>query len=154
MSFVTTHPEALAYAAGKLQTLGSALAAKSAAAAPQTTGVIPAAADEISALQAAIFRAYGSLYQSVNAQATTIHDLFVQTLGASAGSYAATESANSGCNCFAVVGGDVESIQSCRERRPAGRQCRQPDQHRRWKLVRGCVGPAQYGSGRSSSWRQ
>ena len=96
MSFVTTHPEALAYAAGKLQTLGSALAAESAAAAPQTTGVIPAAADEISALQAAIFRAYGSLYQSVNAQATTIHDLFVQTLGASAGSYAATESANSG----------------------------------------------------------
>ena len=96
MSFVTTHPEALAYAAGKLQTLGSVLAAESAAAAPQTTGVIPAAADEISALQAAIFRAYGSLYQSVNAQATTIHDLFVQTLGASAGSYAATESANSG----------------------------------------------------------
>jgi hypothetical protein len=96
MSFVTTHPEALAYAAGKLQTLGSALAAESAAAAPPTTGVVPAAADEISALQAAIFGAYGSLYQSVNAQATTIHDLFVQTLGASAGSYTATESANSG----------------------------------------------------------
>jgi PE family/PPE-SVP subfamily C-terminal region len=55
----------------------------------------PPAADEISALQAAIFAAYGSLYQSVNAQATAIHDLFVHTLGASAGSYAATESANS-----------------------------------------------------------
>lgn len=96
MSFVTTNPEALAYAAGKLQTLGSALAAESAAAASPTTGVAPAAADEISALQALIFGAYGSLYQSVNAQATTIHDLFVQTLGASANSYAATESANSG----------------------------------------------------------
>jgi len=36
MSFVTTHPEALAYAAGKLQTLGSALAAESAAAASIT----------------------------------------------------------------------------------------------------------------------
>ena len=77
MSLVTTQPEAMAYAAGKLQTLGSALAAESAAAAPPTTGVVPAAVDEISALQAAIFGAYGSLYQSVNAQATTIHQLFV-----------------------------------------------------------------------------
>ena len=95
MSFVTTQPEALAYAAGKLQTLGSAMAAESAAVASPTTGVIPAAADPVSALQAAIFAAYGSLYQSVNAQATAIHELFVNTLGASAGSYAATESTNS-----------------------------------------------------------
>lgn len=95
MSFVTTQPEALTYAAGKLQTLGSAIAAESAAAAPPTTGLVPAAADEVSALQATIFAAYGTLYQSVNAQATAIHDLFVNTLGASAGSYATTESANS-----------------------------------------------------------
>ncbi len=95
MSFVTTQPEALAYAAGKLQTLGSAMAAESAAAAAPITGVVPAAAEEVSALQAAIFGAYGSLYQSVNAQAATIHELFVHTLGASAGSYAATEFANS-----------------------------------------------------------
>ena len=95
MSFVTTQPEALAYAAGKLKTLGSTMAAESAAAAAPTTGVVPAAADEVSALQAEIFEAYGSLYQSVNAQATAIHELFVHTLGASAGSYAATESTNS-----------------------------------------------------------
>ncbi|MCV7100532.1 PPE family protein, SVP subgroup [Mycobacterium palustre] len=95
MYFVTTHPEALAYAAGKLQTLGTAMAAESAAAAGPTTGLPPAAADEVSALQAAIFTAYGSLYQSVNAQASAIHDLFVNTLGASAGSYSATESTNS-----------------------------------------------------------
>jgi hypothetical protein len=95
MSFVTTQPEALAYAAGKLQTLGSAMAAESAAAAAPTTGLVPAAADEVSALQATIFAAYGNLYQSVNAQAAAIHELFVNTLGASAGSYAATESGNS-----------------------------------------------------------
>jgi PE family/PPE-SVP subfamily C-terminal region len=105
MSFVTTQPEALAYAAGKLQTLGSAMAAESAAVASPTTGVIPAAADEVSALQAAIFAAYGSLYQSVNAQATAIHELFVHTLGASAGSYAATESANSGTTASPFSGG-------------------------------------------------
>jgi hypothetical protein len=57
MSFVTTQPEALAYAAGKLQTLGSAMADESAAAAAPTTGVVPAAADEVSALQATIFAA-------------------------------------------------------------------------------------------------
>jgi hypothetical protein len=95
MSFVTTHPEALIYAAGKLQTLGSAIAAESAAAATPTTGIIPAAADEVSALQATIFGAYGALYQSVNAQAAQIHELFVNTMGASAGSYTATESLNS-----------------------------------------------------------
>jgi hypothetical protein len=95
MSFVTTQPEVLTYAAGKLQTLGSEMAAESAAAASPTTGIIPAAADEVSALQATIFTAYGSLYQSVSAQATAIHELFVNTLGASAGSYATTESTNS-----------------------------------------------------------
>jgi PE family/PPE-SVP subfamily C-terminal region len=95
MSFVTTDPEALVYAAGKLQILGSALAAESAAAAAPTTGLAPAAADEVSALQAAIFSAYGSLYQSVSAQATANHELFVHTLRTSARSYTATESANS-----------------------------------------------------------
>ena len=95
MSFVTAQPEALAYAAGQLHTLGSAMATESAAVAHPTTGVIPAAADEVSALQATIFAAYGTLYQSVNAQAAAIHELFVHTLGASAASYVATESANS-----------------------------------------------------------
>lgn len=95
MYFVTAQPEALLYATGKLQTIGSAMAAESAAAATPTTGVVPAAADEVSALQATIFAAYGTLYQSVNAQAAAIHELFVNTLSASAGSYAATESANS-----------------------------------------------------------
>lgn len=95
MSFVITQPEALLYAAGKLETLGSALAAESAAAAPPTTAIAPAAADEISALQAGLFTAYGELYQSVNAQAATVHQQFVRTLNTSAGSYQATETANS-----------------------------------------------------------
>lgn len=53
MSFVTTQPEALAAAAGSLQGIGSALNAQNAAAATPTTGVVPAAADEVSALTAA-----------------------------------------------------------------------------------------------------
>jgi PE family len=94
MSFVTTQPEALTSAASALQGLGSAMDAQNAAAAAPTTGVVPAAGDEVSALTAAQFAAHASLYQAVSAQATAIHELFVTTLGTSAASYAATEAAN------------------------------------------------------------
>jgi hypothetical protein len=94
MSFVTTHPETLAFAAGDLQGIGSAVAAGNMAAAAPTTGVVPAAADAVSALTAAHFAAHGHLYQAIGAQATAIHELFVNTLAASAGSYAACEAAN------------------------------------------------------------
>ncbi|OHV00358.1 PE family protein [Mycobacterium talmoniae] len=94
MSFVTTQPEALTSAASTLQGIGSALAAQNAASAAPTTGVVPAAADEVSALTAAQFAAHATLYQQVSAQASAIHEMFVNTLGMSAGSYAATEAAN------------------------------------------------------------
>lgn len=94
MSFVTTVPAVLASAAGELQSIGAAVAAGDAAAAAPTTGVVPAAADEVSALTAAHFAAHGALYQEVSAEATAIHELFVSALATSAGSYAAAEAAN------------------------------------------------------------
>ncbi len=94
MSFVTTQPEALTSAAGTLQGIGSSISAQTAAAAAPTTGVVPAAADEVSALTAAQFAAHAQMYQSVSAQAAAIREMFVNTLGTSAGSYAATEAAN------------------------------------------------------------
>jgi PE family len=94
MSFVTTQPEALTAAAGTLQALGSGIAAGNMAAAAPTTGVVPAAADVVSALTATRFAAHASMYQTVSAQAAAIHEMFVNTLGISAGSYAATEAAN------------------------------------------------------------
>lgn len=94
MSFVNTQPEAILAAAGTLNGIGSALNAQNAAAVAPTTGVVPAAADEVSALTAAHFAAHGHLYQAIGAQATAIHELFVHTLAASAGSYAACEAAN------------------------------------------------------------
>ncbi len=94
MSFVTTQPEALTAAASALQTLGTSMAAQNTAAAAPTTGVAPAAADPVSALQAAQFSAYGSWYQQVSAQATAIHQMLVNTLDTSAGSYGETEAAN------------------------------------------------------------
>lgn len=94
MSFVTTQPEALASAASSLQAIGSALNAQTAATSAPTTGVVPAAADEVSALTATQFAAHASLYQSVAAQAAAIHEMFVATLKASSESYAVTEAAN------------------------------------------------------------
>jgi hypothetical protein len=94
MSFVTTQPEALSAAAANLAGIGSALNAQNSAAAAPTTGVVPAAADEVSALTAAQFAAHAQMYQAVSAQAAAIHEMFVNTLGLSAGSYAATEAAN------------------------------------------------------------
>ena len=94
MSFVTALPAMLASAAGELQSIGSAVVAGNMAAAAPTTEVVPAAADEVSALTAPHFAAHAAPYQELSAQATAIHELFVITLGASAGSYAVAEAAN------------------------------------------------------------
>jgi hypothetical protein len=94
MSFVTTRPEMLTAAALDLQGIGSGLSAANAASASPTTGVVPAAADEVSALTAAQFAAHAAMYQAVSAQAAAIHQMFVTTLGTSASSYTATEAAN------------------------------------------------------------
>src|ERR1700760_1180594 len=94
MSFVTMQPELLASAAGNLQGIGSEMTAGNAAPAGPPPGGVPAAADEVSALTAAQFAAHAQMYQAVSAQAAAIHEMFVNTLGLSAGSYASTEAAN------------------------------------------------------------
>ncbi|KZS78754.1 PE family protein [Mycobacterium kansasii] len=95
MSFLQILPEELTAAGTQLGALGSSLTAQNAAAAAPTTAIAPAALDEVSALQAALFTAYGTLYQQVSAEAAAMHDMFVNTLGFSAGTYGATESLNS-----------------------------------------------------------
>jgi WD40 repeat protein len=64
MSFVMTHPELMAGAAFDLQGVGSQVGAGNAAAAAATTGVIPSAADEVSALIAAQFATHAAMYQA------------------------------------------------------------------------------------------
>ncbi|MBV9319249.1 MAG: PE domain-containing protein [Mycobacterium sp.] len=110
MSFVTTLPEALAAAAAQLQTLGSSMAAENAAAAAPTTAIAPAAADEVSALQATQFTAFGNLYQAVSAQAQAIHQMLVGTLGTNAGSYTATEAANQAATASTPFSGLFSAI--------------------------------------------
>lgn len=94
VSFVTTYPEALMAAAGALQHLGTALAAEEAAAVPPITSVAPAAADEVSALQAVQFAAYGSWFQQVSEQANAVHQQLVNTLESNANAYGQTEGVN------------------------------------------------------------
>jgi pyridoxal/pyridoxine/pyridoxamine kinase len=94
MSNVIAQPEVLAAAAGKLHTINEALKAGNAAAAAQTAGVVPAAGDLVSALTAAKFASHAQLYQSVSAHAATVQEFMATMLGASSGSYAATEAAN------------------------------------------------------------
>ena len=94
MSFVTTQPQMLSAAAGDLHGVGSVVSAANAAAAGPMTGVVPAAADEVSALTAAQFGAHAQMYQAFSAQEAAIHEQFVATLETSAGSYVATETAN------------------------------------------------------------
>jgi hypothetical protein len=94
MSFVSTQPTEVSAAAENLQGIGSAMTAQNVAAATPTTGVLPAAADGVSALTAVQFATHAQMYQAICAQAAAIHEMFVDTLGASAGSYATTEAAN------------------------------------------------------------
>ncbi|MFZ0906413.1 MAG: PE domain-containing protein [Mycobacterium sp.] len=94
MAYVSTAPAAIAAAASQLEGIGNSFAAESSAAAAPTTALAPAAADEVSALQAGVFSTYGQLYQTVSAEAQAIHQQFVNLLQSSSSSYQDTEAAN------------------------------------------------------------
>ncbi|GBG35701.1 PE family protein [Mycobacterium montefiorense] len=94
MSLVNVHPEALAGAASQLGAIGASMSAQNAAAAGPTAAVVPAAADEVSALIAAQFAMQAQMYRLVSAQAAAIHETLFKTMAASADSYAVAEAAN------------------------------------------------------------
>jgi hypothetical protein len=94
MSFVSIVPELLSTAAENLQSVGLRLQTQNTAAVAPTTGLIPPASDEVSALTAMQFAAHAHAYQAVSAQAAAIHQMFVAMLAAGAHSYATTEAAN------------------------------------------------------------
>ena len=85
MSFVIAAPEMLTTAATDLAGVGSAINAANAAAVASTTGVVAAAADEVSAQIAALFGAHAQDYQALSAQAAAFHEQFVRALNAGAG---------------------------------------------------------------------
>ena len=81
MSYVTTQPEALSTTAANLAGIGAMMSAQNSAAAAPTTGVVPAAADQVSALAATQFAVHAQMYQAISAQAEAIHQQLVSTLG-------------------------------------------------------------------------
>ncbi|KAA1250658.1 PE family protein [Mycobacterium simiae] len=94
MSFIIAVPKMVAAAASDLANIGSTISTANAAAALETTSVLAAGADEVSAAIAALFGTHAQAYQALSAQAAAFHAEFVQTLNTGAGWYAAAEAAN------------------------------------------------------------
>ncbi|UXA05827.1 PE domain-containing protein [Mycobacterium sp. SMC-2] len=94
MAFLTTQTEEMLAAEQLLSGINTNLAAQNAGAASATTVIAPAAADPVSAQQAAIFSAYGTQYQAIAAEAQALLENYAQTLGISSGSYGDTEAIN------------------------------------------------------------
>jgi PE family len=83
----------LASAAADVESLGSSLTAAHLTAAPLTTGIAAAAADEVSEAVAALFARYGRDFQALGAQAGAFQQRFLQSLSSAAGAYVAAEGA-------------------------------------------------------------
>ncbi|SOJ55174.1 PE family protein PE3 [Mycobacterium simulans] len=94
MTHVTAQPQTLAAAAAQVAGIGSAINEASAAAAGRTTGVLAAAADEVSEATAQLFNAYAQEYQAVFKQAAAFHDEFVQGLSSAVSAYTQAEAVN------------------------------------------------------------
>ncbi|WP_255730908.1 MULTISPECIES: PE family protein [Mycobacterium] len=92
MSFVHVGPDALKAAAASIADIGTEINSANAAAALPTTGVVAAAADQVSAQIAALFSSHAQGYQQLSAQVTAFHDKIVQAMGAGASAYANAES--------------------------------------------------------------
>jgi hypothetical protein len=91
MSLLLAVPEALVAAASDVAGIGSTLSMANAAAAAPTTGVLAAAADEVSTQVAALFSQHAQGYQQLSARAAAFHDQFVLALNSAASQYAAAE---------------------------------------------------------------
>ena len=94
MSYVIAAPEMMTAAAGGLGNVGSTLIEEHTAAAPLTVGLVPAAADEVSAGIAHLFSRYAEDFQGLAGRAAVFHEQFVQHLTAGAHSYAGAEAVN------------------------------------------------------------
>jgi hypothetical protein len=91
MTNLITQPQVLGAAAADASAIGSAINEAKAAAAGSTTGLVAAAEDEVSAITAQFFGAYGQEYQAMLQQAAAFHNQFAATLAAAGDAYAQAE---------------------------------------------------------------
>ena len=109
MSFLLAAPQELADAASDLAGVGSTLSTANAAASAPTTGLLPAAADEVSTQIAKLFSAHAKGFQQLSAQAAAFHEQFVQALTASANTYVTAE-ANAAQTLRNAVNAPVQAV--------------------------------------------
>lgn len=93
MSSFVIVPDAVSSAVSDLGSLGSRIVEATAAASSPTTGVLAAAADEVSEAIATLFSSHGQAFQAASAQVAAFHDQFVGLLNASVGRYVSAEAA-------------------------------------------------------------
>jgi hypothetical protein len=93
---LTVIPEALTAAAADITRIGTSLSEAHALAAPATTSIAPAAADEVSTAIAAVFGDVGQSWQAAAAQAAVLHQQFVTGLSAAGELYAEAERSGAG----------------------------------------------------------
>jgi PE-PPE domain/PE family len=108
MTNLIADPQLLAAAAGNVADINSSIGAARAAAAGPTTGLVAAAEDEVSAMTAALFGAYGQEYQALLQQAAVFHEQFVAALSSAGNAYAGAEAAAS--SSLGTLGGDVRAL--------------------------------------------
>ncbi|ORW31016.1 PE family protein [Mycobacterium palustre] len=94
MSFVVAAPELVEAAAQDLADIQASLSEAAASVLGPTTGLAPAAADEVSAAISAMFGGFGQQFQALSTQAQAFHAEFVSLMNAGAGAYLSTEVAN------------------------------------------------------------
>jgi len=87
-SYLIAAPEVLAAASADLSGIGEAIREASAAAPPSTTGMVPAALNEVSAVITRLFGSYGREFQALSAQSAAFHAQFVQLLHSGGSAYA------------------------------------------------------------------
>jgi hypothetical protein len=93
---LTVVPEELTAAAADVTRIGTSLSEAHALAAPATTSIAPAAADEVSTAIAAVFGDVGQFWQGLAVQAAALHQQFVQGLSAAGELYTEAERGGAG----------------------------------------------------------
>jgi PE-PPE domain/PE family len=91
MAYVLTQPQEMATAAADVAAIGTTVAEADAAAAGRTTGLVAAAADEVSVSIATRFNAYADEWKTILGRAAAIHREFAQALTAAGNTYANAE---------------------------------------------------------------
>ncbi|OBG36918.1 PE family protein [Mycobacterium sp. E3198] len=110
--YVIATPEVLAAASSDLAGIREAIIAAAAGAAPATTGLVPAAQDEISQAVSRLFGAYAQEHQALSAQAALFHQQFINAVRGGAAQYAAAEAANANPlqGLLDTINGEVQAL--------------------------------------------